>query len=83
MKFFKKRYSITAEQYVPNMAELPCGVREEWEWPDHTGHCRALLKTPWGLLTINPGDWVVTDIDGESYPCEPKVFATTYEPVVE
>jgi len=29
---------------------------------------------------VCPGDWVITGIAGERYPCRPHIFAVTYEP---
>jgi hypothetical protein len=29
-------------------------------------------------LTVCPGDWVLTDVEGRHYPCKPDVFAATY-----
>lgn len=30
--------------------------------------------------TVCPGDWIITRVTGERYPCKPDVFAMTYEP---
>jgi hypothetical protein len=30
---------------------------------------------------VCPGDFVITGVRGEHYPCKPDVFAATYEPV--
>ncbi len=27
------------------------------------------------------GDWIITGVHGEQYPCKPDIFAKTYEPV--
>jgi hypothetical protein len=29
---------------------------------------------------VCPGDWIVTDPNGEHHPCKPLMFAATYEP---
>ena len=29
---------------------------------------------------VCPGDWIITGVKGERYPCKPDVFASTYEP---
>jgi hypothetical protein len=41
------------------------------------------LKTPEGILSIGDGDWIITGISGEYYPCNPNIFEQTYEPVEE
>ena len=30
---------------------------------------------------VTPGDWIITGVKGEVYPCKPDIFATTYEQV--
>lgn len=32
---------------------------------------------------VCPGDWVVTDVQGERYPVKPDIFTATYEPVAD
>lgn len=29
---------------------------------------------------VTPGDWIITGVNGEQYPCKPDIFAKTYEP---
>lgn len=29
---------------------------------------------------VCPGDWIITGVSGERYPCKPDIFAATYEP---
>jgi hypothetical protein len=31
-------------------------------------------------MTVTFGDWIITGVKGEHYPCKPDVFALTYEP---
>lgn len=40
-----------------------------------------LIKTLEGSMCANPGDWIITGVQGERYPCKPDIFAETYEPV--
>jgi hypothetical protein len=30
-------------------------------------------------MTVSPGDWIITGVQGEHYPCKPDIFAATYE----
>ena len=30
---------------------------------------------------VCPGDWIITGVKGELYPCKPDIFALTYEVV--
>lgn len=29
---------------------------------------------------VCPGDWIITGVKGERYPCKPDIFSATYEP---
>ena len=42
----------------------------------------ALFKimTLEGVMSAEPGDWIVRGIEGELYPVKPSIFAATYEP---
>jgi hypothetical protein len=31
---------------------------------------------------VCPGDWIITGVQGEMYPCKPAIFEATYEVVV-
>lgn len=33
-----------------------------------------------GEHTVTPGDWIITGVKGEHYPCKPDIFEMTYEP---
>ena len=41
------------------------------------------IATLEGVMTANPGDWIITGVNGEQYPCKPDIFEKTYEPVEE
>jgi len=38
------------------------------------------VETLEGLMKGNPGDWIIQGVRGEIYPCQPDIFAATYEP---
>lgn len=40
-----------------------------------------IIQTLEGPLKASPGDWIITGINGEHYPCKPEIFERTYEPV--
>ena len=42
---------------------------------------RALIDTLEGEHIVTPGDWIITDVHGENYPCKPDIFEKTYYPV--
>lgn len=76
----KKPISIEAEQfpYVFN------GTEESFAgFPillDLKGP-HILIPTLEGDMRADPGDWVITGVTGEKYPCKPNVFNLSYERV--
>lgn len=40
----------------------------------------GIVETLEGRMTCLPGDWVITGVKGEKYPCKPDIFEATYEP---
>lgn len=49
-----------------------CGIRM---------HDHGWIDTLEGVHIVCPGDWVITGIKGERYPCKPDIFAATYDVV--
>lgn len=41
------------------------------------------IPTLEGIMHADIGDWIITGVKGEQYPCKPDIFEQTYEPVVE
>ena len=58
----------------------------ELDGQSHCKHCGQIMHvhgwidTLEGGHTVCPGDWVITGVKGEHYPCKPDIFALTYEP---
>jgi len=44
-------------------------------------HNHGWIDTLEGGHIVCPGDWIITGIEGERYPCKPGIFEQTYEPV--
>jgi hypothetical protein len=42
---------------------------------------KVYIHTLEGRMVADEGDWIITGIKGERYPCKPDIFAATYEPV--
>ena len=42
------------------------------------GDASAYVETPEGRLRVDVGDWIITGISGEHYPCKPDVFEQLY-----
>lgn len=47
----------------------------------HLGPEPLPIVTLEGTMLAQPGDWIITGVKGERYPCKPDIFAATYEPV--
>jgi len=41
------------------------------------------VETREGTMTGQPGDWLLTGVQGEQYPCADDIFRQTYEAVDE
>lgn len=38
------------------------------------------IETLEGTMHASPGDYIITGVNGEQYPCKPDIFEKTYEP---
>lgn len=47
-----------------------------WQWS-----VMGVIETHSGKYALSPGDWIVTGVKGEKYPCKPDIFEATYKPV--
>ena len=41
------------------------------------------IETLEGTMTASPGDYIITGIDGEQYPCKKEIFERTYEEIAD
>jgi hypothetical protein len=44
-----------------------------------TMHVHGWIDTLEGGHVVCPGDFIITGVEGENYPCKPDIFAKTYE----
>lgn len=82
MKKFRKRpIVIEAFQWngEPSKVVLPYyEIDSKGNWvPTNNGQINTLE----GTMIVTPGDWIITGVNGERYPCKPDIFEKTYEPV--
>lgn len=48
-------------------------------------HCKTIMHSHGWIDTLEgnhivcPGDWIITGINGETYPCKPDIFEKTYD----
>lgn len=78
MRFRKKPVVINAVQFF-NDRPFPGGVCDCGQDPRHYG--TPHIHTLEGIHDVSEGDWIITGIKGERYPCKPDIFEATYEPV--
>lgn len=43
-------------------------------------HIHGWIDTLEGGHIVCPGDWIITGVKNEKYPCKPDIFDATYEP---
>ena len=58
-------------------------VRPAMPDPKIHGPLIPVILTKEGAMEISSGDWIITGIAGERYPCKPDIFEATYETVDE
>ena len=84
MKFRKRPVVVKAVQWFPDpwakanhfVGTDPFGV--EWKIS-----CEQGITTLEGFMMVSPGDWIITGVEGELYPCKPSIFEKTYEQLEE
>ena len=89
MKYRKKPVMIEADVYKPGMEDgFACySIRGSFlgfydkKGPMPRAEQRPALRTLEGWHEISEGDYIITSIKGEKYPCKPDIFHQTYEPV--
>lgn len=54
--------------------------RRNCEHCGRTMHDHGWIDTLEGGHVVCPGDYVITGVRGERYPCKPDIFEQTYEP---
>jgi hypothetical protein len=72
-RYLKKQIIVEAVQWFKH-GDHPAVTSESAS--DLTG----LIDTPEGRLRVDPGDWIITGVAGEHYPCKPDVFDRLYTP---
>ena len=83
MKFRKKPVVVEATQ-----------IRAEWfDWKDQPPKDVVIgvilnpmkrcveINTLEGVMIGQIGDWIITGVNGEKYPCKPDIFLKTYESI--
>ncbi len=87
-KYRKKPVVIEATQWWKdgdhsNVIEIPPSVVETIKDRSvalNIDECRWIGTLEGGHI-VSPGDWIITGVQGEQYPCKPDIFQSTYEPI--
>jgi len=85
MKFRKKPVVVEATQWF-KMGDHPAVYQRDLmsTKPISPGvvyvEKKYFIKTLEGEHIVTPGDWIITGVKGEHYPCKPDIFEMTYEP---
>ena len=56
--------------------------QQECKYCGQIMHVHGWIDTLEGGHVVCPGDWIITGVKGEHYPCKPAVFEATYFPVL-
>lgn len=88
MKYRKKPVVIDAVQWFPGVdiegvIPISDGVSSSETADGSSWPAYATIKTLEGYMMVSPGDWIVTGVMGEKYPCKPDIFEMTYEAIEE
>lgn len=82
-RYRKKPVEVTAELYRPGLED---GFKEAIEGIGAGIRGVRVVKRPFiktleGDMLISPGDYIITGVAGERYPCKPDIFEKTYEKI--
>jgi hypothetical protein len=72
-RYLKKQIVVEAVQWFKE-GDHPAVTADK----GHDGF--GYVDTPEGCLRVDPGDWIITGIAGENYPCKPDIFKRLYTP---
>ena len=84
-KYQKKPVVVEAWQFD---GTVECAAAMEIEYGSNVGHnCdedgefdgRMCCYTLEGKMLADAGDWIITGVKGERYPCKPDIFEMTYD----
>jgi len=93
MKFRKKPVVIEATQWfkdgdhpavvwpIPGVSKKADGRCENCMEAHGKHGAVKTLESGGGFHTVCPGDFIITGVKGEHYPCKPDIFKATYEQV--
>jgi len=84
MKYRKKPVVIEATQWFKHGDHPVVELQKRYTTEDNGSYwvrVHPVIKTLEGYMDVTPGDWIITGVKGEHYPCKPDIFEATYEKV--
>jgi hypothetical protein len=93
--FTKKPVTIEAITFdelvahgISECSKSGCGLINDMPWSFnykgqhilHENDDCYLIPTLEGTMKFNRGDWLITGVNGEIYPCRADIFKKTYDP---
>jgi hypothetical protein len=72
-RYLKKQVVVEAVQWFKH-GDHPA------VFPESAADDFGYIDTPEGRLRVEAGDWIITGIAGENYPCKPEIFEQLYTP---
>jgi hypothetical protein len=84
VKYRKKPVVVEAMQWLgrdghPSVTQYVIGGNRDCNHCTRWMRDHGWIDTKEGGHIVCPGDWVITGVAGEQYPCKPDIFAATYE----
>ncbi|MDM5132914.1 hypothetical protein OB962_18240 [Aeromonas piscicola] len=89
MPIFRKK-PVEIEAHVFTGSSTSASAIRQWmetgQFRPREVHTRDIgapleIKTLEGVMSANPGDYIIKGVAGEFYPCKPDIFRATYEQV--
>lgn len=89
-RYRKGPVEIEARQWLPDDEGTPsANLLADWlndhgaDWSVEGigSKCVIKLSTLEGVMSVPRGHWVIRGVAGEFYPCDPDIFAATYDAV--
>lgn len=84
-KYRKRPVVIEAEQFteasLTALREAVGGAVYDAKDVQLTADGVPVINTLEGIMRVSVGDWIITGVRNERYPCKDEIFRATYDPV--
>lgn len=77
-RYRKKPIVIDAHRWDGHLDVSPDWLRTRADVYVHDD-CALSIQTLEGVMIAKVGDWIISGVKGELYPCKPDIFEATYE----